>query len=142
MIEPQVISQIKDYLLTEQDIIAAYLFGSVVKNQNNQFSDIDLAILLDPKKKHYSFLDLRLGLSLELGSLLKREVDVIILNEAPCLLKYEIFRSGRCILERSPQVSRAFIAQSLSEYYDYAPALAFFHHTALKKVWEGSRGKE
>ncbi len=55
--------------------MTAYLFGSVVKNQNNQFSDIDLAIQLNPGEKNQALIDLRIRLSLDLGTLLKREVD-------------------------------------------------------------------
>ncbi|MFH1227466.1 MAG: nucleotidyltransferase domain-containing protein [Planctomycetota bacterium] len=115
-------------------VIAAYLFGSAVSGKDNRFSDIDLAVLIDPSGIGRVSPELRINLSLELGALLGREVDVIILNNADTLLKYEIYRTGKIIFEKTPAISRGIMAESLGEYYDYQPILRMYHKSAIKMI--------
>ncbi|MEK7448668.1 MAG: nucleotidyltransferase domain-containing protein [Planctomycetota bacterium] len=75
----KIISRLKQ----ESDIIAAYLFGSAAKNRTTLFSDIDVAVLLNPALPENMFTDFKIDLALRLSRLLDKNVDLVILNNAP-----------------------------------------------------------
>ncbi len=80
--------------LRQNDVKRASLFGSVVRGELTDKSDIDILIEFRGKK---SLLDL-VGLKLELEELLKRDVDVLTYNSLHPLLKDRILREQEVIL--------------------------------------------
>ena len=83
------INKCKDVLMKYEDIIFAYIFGSYAKGNIRKDSDIDIAIYLKDSIGSYKYLDMKMKLS----EALKREVDLVILNNAIPLLRYEIYKS-------------------------------------------------
>jgi predicted nucleotidyltransferase len=76
---------------------AIYLFGSFATGQENEKSDVDLAVLLphDESKKIPSF-----ALSdvlFELSSLLKRDVDLLNLRKVSTVFQIQIIDKGKLI---------------------------------------------
>ncbi len=91
------IAEIKGKILNalrQNDVKHASLFGSVVRGELTDKSDIDILIEFNGKK---SLLDL-VGLKLELEELLKRDVDVLTYNSLHPLLKDRILREQEVIL--------------------------------------------
>lgn len=82
-------ASIRDRLVAALDnadgLISAYLFGSVASGRAHRESDVDLAVLLDrqvyptPQQRF----DLRLRLIGRLQSAIGRDVDLVVLNDAP-----------------------------------------------------------
>jgi hypothetical protein len=67
------INIIKDFF-SRQPVLKAYLFGSYVRNEENQNSDIDLLVELDYSKPiGLEFIQMRL----DLQQLLSKKVDLI-----------------------------------------------------------------
>ena len=82
--------KVADKLDSIENILFAYLFGSYSKNEQTQKSDIDIAIYLDT----YS-LDTELQITYELSKLLKKNVDITILNKVKnTFLLESIFKDG------------------------------------------------
>jgi len=85
-------SQIDEYkdamleILKKNDVKRASLFGSIVREEMTNESDIDLLVEFNGKK---SLLDLA-GLKLELEEKLKCNVDVLTYNSLHPLLKEQI----------------------------------------------------
>ncbi len=91
------IAEIRDKILNalrQNDVKRASLFGSIVRGELTDESDIDILVEFKGKK---SLLDL-VGLKLELEELLKREVDVLTYNSLHPLLKDRILREQEVIL--------------------------------------------
>ncbi len=91
------IVEIRDKILKSlklNDVKRASLFGSVVRGELTDESDIDILVEFRGKK---SLLDL-VGLKLELEELLKRKVDVLTYNSLHPLLKNRILREQEVIL--------------------------------------------
>ncbi len=91
------ITELKDKILNalrENDVRHASFFGSVVRGELTNESDIDILVEFRGKK---SLLDL-VGLKLELEELLKREVDVLTYNSLHPLLKDRILREQEVII--------------------------------------------
>jgi len=88
---------IMNKLASMDDILFAYLFGSYAKNQQTQNSDLDIAIYLNT----YS-LDIELQINYELSKLLKKDVDIVILNHTRNLFLLESILRDGIILKDNP----------------------------------------
>lgn len=91
------IVEIRDKILKalkRNDVKRASLFGSVVRGELTDESDIDILVEFRGRK---SLLDL-VGLKLELEELLKRKVDVLTYNSLHPLLRDRILREQEVIL--------------------------------------------
>ena len=89
--------QIKNRILNalrQNDVSRASLFGSVVRGELTEDSDIDILVEFKGKK---SLLDL-VGLKQELEEILKRKVDVLTYNSLHPSLKDIILREQEVIL--------------------------------------------
>lgn len=97
----------------------AYLFGSRAKNTENVMSDIDIALYFT---NNYDVMNDALvrGDIIELGfEFFKIDVDVVSLNYAPLLLKYEVIKDGIIIFEKSPLGRIEFEVKVMREYLDF-----------------------
>ncbi len=81
-------------VLKKHGVKRAALFGSIVRGEATEDSDIDLLIEFEGKK---SLLDL-VGLKLELEELLKRKVDVVTYKSLHPLLREKILSEQEKIL--------------------------------------------
>jgi predicted nucleotidyltransferase len=114
----------------EPAIITAYLFGSVAQGRTKPSSDVDVAILLHNKLVDSFSL---LSFISELEDVLECAVDVVILNTASELLKYEVRRSGKIIFDSSPRLRKNFEIRSRKAYEDFL----YLHKRYVKKVLYG-----
>jgi predicted nucleotidyltransferase len=72
-----------------------YLFGSRARGQAGPLSDTDVAVYLDRRIK---LGDYRLNLMEKLSKILKSDhLDLVVLNQAPPLLRHEIIKYGRLL---------------------------------------------
>jgi len=81
-------------VLRKHRVKRAALFGSIVRGEDNEESDIDLLIEFEGRK---SLLDIA-GFKIELQDLLKREVDVLTYQSLHPLLKERILKEQEEIL--------------------------------------------
>ncbi|MBM4461206.1 MAG: nucleotidyltransferase domain-containing protein [Chloroflexi bacterium] len=129
------------FLATQEDIVAAYLFGSLAQGRAGPRSDIDIAVLLrrvpDPASDER---DPRFRLMDELRRFADREADVIILNTAPALLQNQVLRYGRLLYERNPGERIAFEMRSGKIYDDLAPMNEFFTRVLMQEIKEVGLG--
>ncbi len=140
MVVQEIEKKVSQYFNNSPGVIAAYVFGSLAKEKTNQFSDIDIAILMGNELKESSYSDFRLKFMTDLSSALEKETDVIILNQAPPFLKYQIFKYGKTVFERDVRRSRAFKAKSILEYFDFKPIKDFIEGAKIKRLKESSHG--
>ncbi len=90
---------IKDILNKDDNVVFGYLFGSYAKGNESERSDIDIAVYL----KDTEF-DKILTLHHNLQKVLKKEVDMVILNSAKNIYLLEsIIKDGIRVKESSTQ---------------------------------------
>lgn len=100
----------------------AYLFGSYAKDTALLTSDIDIAILLGGEIDTSQHLELLSLLNAELIKILERnDVDVIVLNIAPPLLRYKVFANGKTIFSDSEKDRVQFEVKAMRDYFDTRP---------------------
>lgn len=127
------IQRILEYFEKRREVVALFLFGTFDTIKERPDSDIDLAVLIDPQKaedNNYEMLKAEYYNTSPDFSL--RNIDIVILNTAPTPLKYEIFKTGRILLDRNPDLRRLFTALTLQEYFDYK-IVEDTYFNALKK---------
>jgi predicted nucleotidyltransferase len=95
-------------------IAAVYVFGSTATGKDRRGSDLDLAII---SKKRISSSE-RISLEVELSSILKRDVDLVVFGQTTPLLQHRILKYGRLVCENDPEerIRQEVIARA--EYLD------------------------
>lgn len=80
-----------NYFKDKDEVRLAYLFGSVADEKEGPLSDIDIEVLLDDKLDRTARARLKLRMISELTSILGSDrIDLVIMNDAPPHLNYEI----------------------------------------------------
>jgi len=121
----EIASAVREALATRAGIVSAYLFGSMAEGRGHRESDVDLGVLLD-RASHPTAaarFDERLRLAGGLRGALRRDVDVVILNEAPPQLARRILTEGRRIVLCDRDADHAFLRTTLSRAADLEPFL-------------------
>jgi len=106
---------ISDLLASLPEVEFAYLFGSQVSGRTGTLSDIDIAVCVDVQEDRLLY---RLKLLERLQCLVGHvPVDLVVLNDAPPVLKYEVVKYGR-VLKENKDARVIFESRTLSEYLD------------------------
>lgn len=116
----------RDYLATQADVVAVYLFGSFGTEFQGQHSDIDLGVVYYPGKHP----DLRRELSIEAElSLLfdSDRIDLINLNSAPLQLRYRAVAEGTILYEGDADKLSDFLEETYRLYGDYQVDLKAYY---------------
>lgn len=121
--ETQLVASLRSLGRAHRPISALYLFGSQATGKNGPLSDIDVAVLLDERKvSPKRFFRFRLDLIAATTRVCQQpDVDVVILNEATPVLKYEVVRAGRLVYERDRSLRIEFEARAIQHYLDLEP---------------------
>lgn len=109
----------------------AVLFGSVLWNRGRAPRDLDVGVCLDDQGAD-RFQVLRVALERAAG----RPVDLVLLSGAPPLLRFEIARSGRVLVEREPHAWAEFRAHAMIDWWDWAPTARRMHQVMLARLKE------
>jgi len=131
-LQDQTTKDLEILLSKESRVLAAYLFGSYAKGNQTTESDIDIAILLSdfPQK----MLEYYLHLVNELSQVLGDEIDLIILNTAPPLLKHQTIKHGKLVYCRDERARVQFEARAQDEYLDFSIAAERYDECLVKQV--------
>jgi predicted nucleotidyltransferase len=122
----------KDILLKHNNIIFAYIFGSYVQDKARADSDVDIAIYLDTAMDVETYLEIKV----RLAEVCKREVDLIILNEATPFLRYEVYRNNILLFSRDKACETQYIVKTLFEYSDMKKYLNLCYNETIRRLKE------
>ncbi|MFQ6072137.1 MAG: nucleotidyltransferase domain-containing protein [Methanosarcinales archaeon] len=111
------------------DVVIAYVFGSVIKNKMHAFSDIDIAV----KLKDASFANIAQVNSI-LVDALGDKVHTVLINGAPPLLRYEVVKHGALILSRSERERILFESRAIMEGLDEKDMLEWIRKMNLRRI--------
>lgn len=102
--------------------LVVYLFGSRAREEGEERSDVDVAILLretPPATLEGLLFERRDQLARSLGM----EVDLVVLNRAELDLIHRVLRDGVLILDRDPARRIHFEVQARNAYWELEPFL-------------------
>jgi len=107
----------------------AYVFGSFLQRSFTAESDIDLAVELGEPLGW----DAGVELAAELQSSVGHEVDVIDLHTADPIIRMQVLRYGKLLIETDATARRYFEIRTISEYLDFKIDRAPIEATMLQR---------
>jgi len=108
------VSVLAPFLARRKGIHLVFLFGSSVSRRVHPASDVDIGILLDsvPDLSEIN------ALIAELSSLLRKEVDLVVLNHASPILKMQVLKNGVLVFARDLKIYHQFFVDTCNQYDD------------------------
>ena len=107
----------------EGDVVLAIAFGSVAAGGADFESDVDVAVWTDPAPTRERMRDLTRAIALATG----RPVDLVDLRSAGVVLRREILRHGRTMVDRDPSLRAHLIVRMLGDVEDLLPYVERIH---------------
>jgi len=103
-------------LQVEDDILFAYLYGSVARGMEREESDIDIGIFLaDPQKKGRYYPE---QLATRIENTVDREVDVRVLNDRNPTFLHQVLMHGILLFSRDERRRVRFESTVYGRYLD------------------------
>jgi hypothetical protein len=126
--------KIMEFLSEQECVKLAYLFGSVAEGKEGKLSDLDLAVFLDESLSKKERFNQQLTLVSELTGLLKTDrIDLVIMNDAPLLLNYNIIKHGK-ILKDDTETKVRVESGIVSGYLDMKYYMDRHTDLAIKRI--------
>lgn len=91
-----------------------WLYGSQAEGGARADSDVDLAVLFRRRPEALEIFDART----ELEELLRRDVDLVDLDQAPPILAMQVLKHGRLLVDRNPSRRHDAFSRIVSLYED------------------------
>ncbi|MEW6662646.1 MAG: type VII toxin-antitoxin system MntA family adenylyltransferase antitoxin [Bacillota bacterium] len=133
---PEMIENVKP-IFRQQNIAVAYLFGSRALGFEHQASDYDLGLLFKDYCPARHNIVYRLNLAEELAVVLGAPVDVVFLQSAPILMRYEVIATGRVIYCIDEDFRTDFEDIALRDYLDFKPFIDQYHREVAEAIKDG-----
>jgi hypothetical protein len=135
----EIIERLRSALADIEYVQIAYLFGSVARGASN-VRDVDVGIVVAQPKLQNRFRIMEHTRSRLSKATEPIPVDVVILNDAPLLLRHEVFKE-RMVLHCVDEDERIeFEARSECMYFDMEPIRELFWEAILNRVRTGRFG--
>ncbi len=111
---------LREFFLNEESVELAYLFGSVAEDTAGPLSDVDIGVYLSGTLTEKERIYKRIDLINELSDLLKSDkIDVIVVNDASPVLRFEIIRPNVTIFSRDEDLRVDVEHRIMSVYLDW-----------------------
>jgi len=111
------LSGARDLLARDENVIFAYLFGSLAAGEPRPLSDVDIAVYLRETRNLAAYkLDLFERLSDALGT---SEIDLVMLNTAPVSLSGRILQRRMVLVDKEPFRRQAYESETLRAFFDF-----------------------
>ena len=111
---PKLARSLKIFFAQRKEILLAFLFGSFAKRQARPSSDVDIGVLFSTVPQMNMLNDL----TDDLSSLLRKEVDLAILNDASPILKMQVLKSGILLYAKDKKYYHQFFVDTVNQYDD------------------------
>jgi predicted nucleotidyltransferase len=118
---------IRENIKSDSHIELAVVFGSAAKSNLNETSDIDLGIRMAPNVTD----DKLQQLELDLGRLTGRSIDIVLIDQAPPLLRFEIAKDGIVLRQDDDYQWADFCAKAMIDWWDWAPVAKKINQTII-----------
>jgi predicted nucleotidyltransferase len=134
---PHVQEALAEQLSGESDVVAAYLFGSLATGGASSDSDVDVAVLLRTPPSPARHLEL---IDLVQQTVGPRRADLVILNQAPLTLAYQVLRDGQVLTGAAHPDRLEHWVHTVDRYLDMAPLRRTMTRGLRHRLSEGRFG--
>lgn len=111
----EILRSLKKFLEKDPNILFALVFGSAAEGKLRNDSDIDVAVYI---KKLLNPLEY-LKLATELSEMIKREIHLVVLNEASPLLRHQIMKNNKILFIKDFDTYANFREKTMTDYDEY-----------------------
>jgi len=118
-------------------VLAVYLFGSRAKGDARAHSDYDLAVLFTDFCPAQHNITLRLSMAEELSLRLGQRVDLVFLQSASIVMRFEIVATGRVVTCANDDARTDFEDRTYRDYLDFRPFLDRYFKDEAEAVRNG-----
>jgi len=121
------LDKIRGVLKKEKNVLFAYLFGSYATSPEYA-NDIDIAVYLKrltPKCE--------INLAMKIEKEIKKETEVIALNDKPLIIIAEVLRTGKLIFSRDEKKRVDFETRILPEIFDFNELMREFDEKRFER---------
>jgi predicted nucleotidyltransferase len=130
------------HALDRDGVVAAMLIGSQARGTVGPLSDVDVAVWHDPGLDARARFDLQLDLADDAARALHTdEVDIVLLNRAPPLMRHRAIRDGKRLVERDRGERIRLETRAILDYLDTAPLRAELGRGVRRRMKEGRFGR-
>jgi predicted nucleotidyltransferase len=120
------------------EIQAAFLFGSRASGRARADSDVDVALLIDAGSAHVdAHARLRRLIAALAAQVAADRLDVVILNDAPLALAFQVLKSGKLAFERDRTALHRFRVSTYARHADFEPTERFFREVTRRRARAG-----
>ena len=123
-------------VLKKYNVNTVYLFGSRANGTHYSNSDIDLGLLLGDFGRTKTKLIIDIQMEIE-GLLHPTPVVVIILQNAPLEMRFQIIKTGAIIYCRNDDFRTDFEDVVMRDYLDFKPFLDMYQREVKEALREG-----
>jgi len=127
------IEELRRVLEDTPGVRLAVVFGSAVRGTARPDSDIDLGVSVEPGTERPSTLEVALARAAG------RPVDLVWLDDAPPLLRFEIARDGLVLVARDRHGWADFRARAMIDWWDWAPTARMMHEVMAGRLRDEAR---
>jgi len=114
-----------------EEILFAYLFGSMARGEAGKDSDVDIGIYIDEKKNIKPFYEIEIAEEIERETNLKG-VEIVILNGKSLRFLNQVLRYGKLIFSRDEKARILFETTVTKKYIDFKPYFEEYDKMRLK----------
>jgi hypothetical protein len=130
------------HALDQEGVVAAMLIGSQARGAVGPLSDVDIAVWHDPALDSRGRLDLQLKLADEAGRALGTdEIDIVLLNYAPPLMRHRAIRDAKRLVERDHDERVRLETRAILDYLDTVPLRDELGRGVRRRMREGRFGR-
>ncbi|ACV64690.1 DNA polymerase beta domain protein region [Desulfofarcimen acetoxidans DSM 771] len=125
---------LRNFIKEQKDVVALYLFGSILTEYYGSHSDLDLGIVFFTSDVK---LERELELDVQISDILGTEkVDLINLNKTPVQLSFQAISKGVLIQENDYIELSNFLEKTMKFYGDYCIDLEYYYSEYRKSLRE------
>lgn len=105
---------LKDYFKNKDEVLLVFIFGSAVNDRLTTESDIDIAVLF----RHMPDFKKIIHLKDDLLELIKRETDIVILNNSSPVIRMQVLKNGVMVVNKDSAIYNDLFVRTIKEYDD------------------------
>lgn len=105
---------IKSFFKDKHNVQLVFLFGSYASKQMKTSSDVDIGVLFEKKPSFHELNDLKENLS----EVLKKDIDLVALNNASPIIKMQVIKKGILVFQRFKNDYSMFYGDTVNQYDD------------------------
>jgi predicted nucleotidyltransferase len=130
----EIIDQLADYFAIKSGVLLVFLFGSAASGKMTEESDIDIGILFENEPDIFEINELKS----ELNGILKREIDIAVLNSAAPVLKMQVLKKGIPVFTKDKKHYNQFFVDTINQYDDLKQTRKICEDNILKgRIYAG-----